>query len=671
MSSRGTSQTSNHQRHGPFRPLGLALLALVACQDGSLGRGGGPLPGGGGPSASVPPPAPAPTTPPPGPAPALTTPPPGGTGPSMPPPQPPPGPAGPAPGTPPPPGGPAPPPGPGAPGGPLPPPAVRVSDREMPPGVVQILAQRCSQCHTYGERDPAGWGSVLDLSRLISSDIVVPGDPDGSRLINRVAVRADMPLNGARLSSAEVQVLRAWIANLARPLDRPRSHEQILDLVAADAARLGGQGSDVRYLSFGHFLDERRAPEELKAAEAVLSVALNSLSRRAAMVRLEAADAERTIFRFRLSQLGWGRQEWDRLVAFYPYCLQSDQAAHRTLYQRLGTQAPYVRADWFLATATRPPLYELLLDIPDTLDELARDLGVDISDNINHPGQARPTGVVRVGFRSSGVSFHNRLIERHQRPNGGYLWVSYDFQDDAGRSDLRDNPLGPQSLDRQGFRNTFVHAGGEVIYSLPNGLQAFMLVNAAGTRIDAAPKEIVKDARRRAGAVENGISCIGCHGSTGMNQPRVFDEILRYAEEHRSRFSTQELQEIRALYPTNGAMILAADGLRYLRAREAAGGGRAEPGVIEYDDFINLVGQYEGEVGLRGGAVELGIDVAAARALVERGRNEDALPLGLADPLVTRDDFVCRLRRAMPSLRRGAQFCQGTFQEQQVRALCQ
>ena len=42
-------------------------------------------------------------------------------------------------------------------------------------------------------------------------------------MINRVAVRADMPFNGARLTSAEVQVLRAWIANLKRPAPEARA----------------------------------------------------------------------------------------------------------------------------------------------------------------------------------------------------------------------------------------------------------------------------------------------------------------------------------------------------------------------------------------------------------------------------------------------------------------
>ena len=549
-----------------------------------------------------------------------------------------------------------------------PPPKILVSDIEFPVGVRNILERRCSACHTYGERDPIGWGSVMDLSRMIASDIVVPGDPDKSRLWNRVAVRADMPYNGARLEPAEIQVLRAWMANLNRPAQRPRSTEQLMDLIVADQAKVRAQGNDHRYLSFAHFTDERRSPEEMQAAAEVLALTLNSLSRRATLFKPEPIDAEKTIFRFRLSQVGWDRDDWDELIRFYPYCIRSERAAHRAVYDRLQTEGVFVRADWFLATATKPPLYERLLDIPETLAELEDDLNIDIVDNLNRRNNRN---VLRIGFRSSGVSAHNRMIERHNRGNGGFFWLSYDFNDDDDEADLRANPLGPAEFDEQNFNRRFEHAGGEAIWSLPNGLQAYALYAANGTRIDEAPKDIVKDPRRKAGAVQNGISCFGCHGATGMNSPRTFDEIVKYAEEHRNDFQNRELQEIRALYRPDGAMFIAADTQRYLKAMELAGGGRPEPGRIEYDAFINLVGQYEGKVGLRGGALELGLDVAATTALVQRGRNEDALPTGLADPLVLRDDFVCRLRRIVPSVGARPNFCRDSFTEDTVRDVCE
>ena len=74
--------------------------------------------------------------------------------------------------------------------GPVPPtpnPPTPPAGAEMPAEVIALLQSRCSQCHTYGERDTAGWGSVLDLSRMIAADIVVPGNPESSRLFQRIA----------------------------------------------------------------------------------------------------------------------------------------------------------------------------------------------------------------------------------------------------------------------------------------------------------------------------------------------------------------------------------------------------------------------------------------------------------------------------------------------------
>jgi mono/diheme cytochrome c family protein len=559
------------------------------------------------------------------------------------------------------------------------PPPGRVSEADFPIAVQAILQARCTSCHTFGERDPAGWGSATDLSRMIAADIVVPGSPDTSRLWNRVAVRADMPFNGARLSGTEIATIRDWITNMGRPFSKPRTNEEILDLIVADQGQdTGGNGNrgirgnnnaDVRYISFSNFVDEHRSDAEISAAGAVLGMALNSLSSRQQLVKLVPIDAQKTIFRFNLNDVGWSQRDWDNLASFYPYCLRSNQVAHRNLYNRLNTEAPVVRGDWFLATALKPPLYNDLLNISDNLDQIADDLGVDINRDINHPGRQRPS-IQRIGFRSSGVSLHNRVFERHQTRGNGYFWVSYDFDSDLDRSDIRANPLGPANRDEQGFQHTFENVAGEMIWSLPNGMQAYTLANAAAARLDEADKSIVRDPRQQNGAVTTGISCFGCHGVTGMNKPRVFDEVTKYVADHRRDFQNREIQEITDLYVTNGEQLLATDAGKYLTAMVAAGGQRVDPGVIEYDDFINLTGEYAAKVGLRAAAVELGADIATIRNEVNgRGRNEDALPLSLSDPLVTRDDFVCRFRRIVRDVRR-VDFCQGTFNDQTVQNFC-
>jgi mono/diheme cytochrome c family protein len=136
---------------------------------------------------------------------------------------------------------------------PLPP--ARVSDDGIPTDVFNILQARCSSCHTYGQGDLAGWGSVLDLSRMIDAEIVVPGSPATSRMLDRVQVRGDMPPKGDRVPTAEVAILRDWITTLKRPQPATRSDEDILDAIANDVNRQRSFASDFRYFSLAHFVD--------------------------------------------------------------------------------------------------------------------------------------------------------------------------------------------------------------------------------------------------------------------------------------------------------------------------------------------------------------------------------------------------------------------------------
>src|SRR5438046_611304 len=130
----------------------LVPILFVACDSGSLGVGR---------TATESPPAAAPmAAPPPAPAPMVAPPPTPSLPPSPPMVVPPPDPpvVGPTPPVPPPP--------------PMPPPVVS----EMPPAVYALLQQKCASCHTYGQGDRAGWGSVLATSQMIAADVIVPGN---------------------------------------------------------------------------------------------------------------------------------------------------------------------------------------------------------------------------------------------------------------------------------------------------------------------------------------------------------------------------------------------------------------------------------------------------------------------------------------------------------------
>ena len=178
---------------------------------------------------------------------------------------------------------------------------------------------------------------------------------------------------------------------------------------------------------------------------------------------------------------------WTQIEDVYPYHISFDAPTQTALRDQLGRlqgemkcDIPSIHIDWFVATASTPPLYHELLSLPLTDKELETRLEVDVIRNLqNAPG----IHVWRAGFNNSGVSNNNRMVERHTSRYGAY-WKSYDFAGSVGTQNIFTHPL------------DFTHDGGEVIFNLPNGLQAYYLVNASGARLDAAPINIVSNPRR-------------------------------------------------------------------------------------------------------------------------------------------------------------------------------
>jgi hypothetical protein len=262
-----------------------------------------------------------------------------------------------------------------------------------------------------------------------------------------------------------------------------------------------------------------------------------------------------------------------------------------------------LRGDWFVATASRPPLYHQLLQLPGTERELEKALHIDVEADI------RSERVARVGFNESGVSRNNRLIERHKTSYGAY-WKSYDFAENSGPQNLFERPLGPGS-DNRSFR----HAGGEIIFNLPNGLQGYMLVNGNGQRLDKGPTDIVSDPKRPDRAVENGLSCMSCH-SRGVN-PKA-DQIRTH-------------------------VLLRQDAERFEKAAAATG---AKVGATE--PVMALAAQFESPLDLRRAAAGVGLRPEDFQARLEKspeiGRTIGALKL--PGGTVQRQTFV----RVFPTL---------------------
>lgn len=411
-------------------------------------------------------------------------------------------------------------------------------DLSLPQKAINILRDRCYRCHG-GAAQQAGL-DVLSRDSLLEERgpadarfaIVVPSDAKNSKLAQAVKSGRDsyMPEQGspeaAAMTNEEKDVLQRWIESGADFPNNRRiefvTETRMLTAMRDHLLRIDPEKrASVRFFTLAHLHNNPKNSElDLRLYRAALSKALNSLTTSREIVLPEAVPGtQETVYAVDLDKLDWNRVDaqgtlWDKIVSFYPYGLKFDYVKDderknvwKDVAKWTGADIPYLRADWFVVTATQPPLYHELLRIPLKLSDLEKELGIDIRRNFVD-GK-----VERSGFAKSGVSRQNRLLERHSSPVTPYFWISYDFLPNRVRSDLPRFPLGPRFVGNPFNDQAFVHDGGEAIWSLPNGMQAYMLVDGAGRRLDQGPIEVVFDRSAVLGspAIINGISCMACH----------------------------------------------------------------------------------------------------------------------------------------------------------------
>ena len=229
-----------------------------------------------------------------------------------------------------------------------------------------------------------------------------------------------------------------------------------------------------------HLYNAGESNEALRASQRALSKLVNSLSWGREVIRPKAIDPKQTIFTIDLRDYEWeiGTNRWTQIERAYPYSDAFNAPTETNLQkkleylrQTLNCDVPFVHVDWFIATASLPPLYHDILGLPRTDRELEARLEVNVVENLRNAAGHR---VWRAGLNNSRVSKNNRVVERHASRYGAY-WKSYDFAGSVGSQNIFTHPL------------SFEHDGGEIIFNLPNGLQAYYLADAEGKRLEAAP----------------------------------------------------------------------------------------------------------------------------------------------------------------------------------------
>ena len=495
--------------------------------------------------------------------------------------------------------------------------AQSAGDADLAKKALGVLDKNCSQCH-----GPNGKGEghdlldfILDVKKLTTDDkhYIVPGDPAQSMVMKKLK-KGTMPPRSdeegkpvlQRPSAEDVAVVEAWIKAgapeagdaAAAPARDFISLDKMVEAMNADLQKMKRpiDQQHTRYFVLTALYNAGVPDAQLDLYRAGLSKLVNSLSRKNPRIVVpKAIDDARTIFRIDLRDYSWNENTWDEILADYPYGVMPDTADARDLAAATGCKTPFVRADWFVFTASKPPLYEDILQLPTNATELERQLGIDSGDDVQRER------VARAAFNRSGVSNNNRLLERHEFAHGAY-YRSADF---AGNSDGDRKNLFSHPLD-------YVPDGGEIIFNLPNGLQAYMLVNKDGDRIEEGPIKIVHDPDQPDKAVINGISCMSCH-DRGMKDKD--DEIRGHVLANPNAFTEDEKDKILALYPEKEVFrkLLEEDAERFREACKKAGA----PIDLGAEPVKALASRFERELDLPAAAGELGLTVEDFKKMLD------------------------------------------------------
>ena len=447
-----------------------------------------------------------------------------------------------------------------------------------------IFQQNCLNCH--GEHGAFTEEIIIEHSALIDTGAVVPGNPIASELYKRLLIKDPakrMPLGQPRLSAEAILTISNWIKAGAPNWDTQHDINFITPHAMLTAIEKHLSTLDTfnrpfaRYFTMTHLYNAGERPETLRAYRVALSKLVNSLSWGYEVINPKPIDAQATLFYIDLRDYEWDIRgdAWRQIESVYPYAIEYDAEKQSALLakltklrQEMDCEVPFIQVDWFLATASLPPLYHDILDLPETDLQLEEQLGINVARNLNSAPGVR---VWRAGFNDSGVSNHNRVVERHKSQHGAY-WKSYDFAGSAGVQNIFTHPL------------SFRADGGEIVFNLPNGLQAYYILNASGQRIAVAPTGIVSNPAASDPAVHNGLSCIGCH-TEGM---KTFEDTVRAAVQQTANPSFDKAHALR-LYVPQAVMdvLVAEDTQRYRKALEATGGvfGGIEPVHRFYEVF--------------------------------------------------------------------------------------
>lgn len=371
-----------------------------------------------------------------------------------------------------------------------------------------VLESYCASCH----QSPGAAGGIADILNLggIARDrsLVRPGVPDASRIYQSMLMGHPPAEKGGGPQPREIEAVRDWVESLpaSERICRERPAVDAAELAATMQKWLEQSKPDVakatRFISLAHLYNACATDAELAAYRQAIQKLLNGLSWAKTPVRIETVGDNLVVLALRLGDIGWVAAHWDRLAGLEP--VGGAVPVSDALKAVTGSPRPVLRADWLASAASRAPLYNELLGLPDRLREVMRLHSLEAE--AGKAPKAMRAGL-KAGSSLGGPTIGERLVAK----DGQVLWLAYEWAGVVPTTEVFDNPLAPYVANPG--KSPPKPVDSRLMLFLPNGMLAFAGFDADGKRLDAMPPQTTADGKVAAAPHALTQSCLGCHAA--------------------------------------------------------------------------------------------------------------------------------------------------------------